>query len=109
MLDEADVVVYNKTAEQTDDRVNRGDRIINNRYSDLDYHKRTLELINESKKQSGDKEYIELDEKDYLANHILVEPDAIPHKKRESQQRDVINAFLNEFGITVNHLDNYDN
>ena len=118
MLDEADVVVYNKSAEQAEERINRTDRAISNRYSALDYHKQTLDSINKLKENAKDKEYIELDGEDYLSHHLLASDDAnrsLDKLERQSapeglrkQQDEIISSFLKEFGITVNHLDNYE-
>ena len=129
LLDEADIVVYNQSAEQTDERVNRGDRAINNRYSALEYHKETLDRINQLKENEKDKEYIELDEASYLAHAILSQADTADSNSSTSSrsgladrlpgngsqgmgsrltQRQIIDDFLKEFGITVNHLDDYD-
>ena len=127
MLPNADVVVYNQSAEQTDERVNRGDRAITNRYSALDYHRDTLEQINQLKAKDESKEYIELGKEDYLGNHILSNnssTDNSASSQRNVQRRalegetgldksgrltskKVVDDFLDKFGITVNHIDDY--
>lgn len=128
MLEEADVVVYNKSAEQTEKRTNSSDRAINNRYSALDYHKETLDQINQLRQSESNKEYIELDENSYLADYLLSDSStgrsADMDRLEDSVQRtaygqlgrsastptnkqQIINSFLNEFGINVNTLESY--
>ena len=123
MLDEADVVVYNQSAEQTDERVNNSDRAINNRYSALGYHENTLAQIKELKENETNKEYIELGKEDYLGHHLLSNPDSVSGLMDQNRQsnlgsdeqqvesgltdKQLIDDFLKEFGITVNHIADY--
>lgn len=123
MLDDADVVVYNQSAEQTDKRVNSEDRAINNRYSALEYHENTLAQIKELKENETNKEYIELGEEDYLGHHLLSNPDSVIGTVDQNRQSDLgsdkqqvesgltekqlVDDFLNEFGIDVNHIAGY--
>ena len=122
LLPEADVVVYNSNAEQTDERVNRTDRAINNRYHAIDYHESTLSKIKELKEydKENKKEYRELDNEHYLSD-IISSNTSVLHdsssniyansKQKESNSRlreEVIADFLNEFGITVHTISNYD-
>lgn len=122
LLDDADVVIYNQSAEQTDARVNSSDRAITNKYSALNYHEATLEHINQLQQDEKNKEYIKLDSDDYLSNHILSNNNNSLdiHGETNQQESDTrlrsgvsslntINNFLNEFGISVNHLSEYNN
>ena len=126
MLNEADVVLYNQSPEQTEERVNRPDRALHNQYSDLNYHRETLEQIQQSQKENGEnKEYIALDSESYIADHLLSprdlqsfnanrstqRPDNQRNDQRELESRldreHLISNFLKEFGISVATLDNY--
>lgn len=131
LLKDADVVVYNMSPEQTDERVNSDDRAITNRYSDIDYHKSTLEQINKVKEENEEKEYIELDKEDYLGNHILSSSNSNGNRtsntgfNNRNVQRSllegkagvdrsgrltsdkIVHDFLDAFGISVNFIDDY--
>ena len=121
LLPEADVVVYNSSAKQTDERVNREDRAINNRYHAIDYHKSTLSKIKELRNNDKEnkKEYRELDNGHYLSDIISSDLSIFRNtssdlygnsKQKESNSRlreEVIADFLNEFGITVHTISNY--
>ena len=122
LLPEADVVVYNSSAKQTDERVNREDRAINNRYHAINYHESTLSKIKELRDNDKEnkKEYRELDNGHYLSDIISSDPSIFRNtssdlygnsKQKESNSRlreEVIADFLNEFGITVHTISNYD-
>ena len=121
LLPDADVIVYNSSVEQTDERVNRADREINNRYHAIDYHDSTLSKIKELKENDKEnhKEYHELDEDHYLADVITTISDtqySHLHLRSNTKQKEsnallreqVISDFLNEFGITVHTLNDYD-
>lgn len=41
----ADIVVFNDSSELTDKRVNSTDSAVSNHYSNMEYHKQTLEKI----------------------------------------------------------------
>lgn len=125
LLNDADVVIYNQSAQQTDERVNGNNRALTNKYHAPEYHQNTLakikKLKDEDKENPG--KYVELDGKHYLSDVISsgnnlydrtsnLRTDSEQKKSNailEEQQRDhVISSFLNEFGISVNMLDNYD-
>lgn len=125
LLNDADVVIYNQSAQQTDERVNGNNRALTNKYHAPEYHQNTLakikKLKDEDKENTG--KYVELDGKHYLSDVIssgnnLYDRTSNLHtdsEQKESnaileeQQRDhIISSFLNEFGISVNMLDNYD-
>lgn len=118
LLPEADVVVYNSNVAQTNKRINRKDRAYNNRYTDIDYHKRTLAKIHALEKSDTSKEYIELDENTYLADVLSNEGQSLKtfHDFHQNQkdavvitQDEIIKSFLNEFGITVHMMQDYEN
>lgn len=125
LLNDADIVIYNQSAQQTDERVNGNNRALTNKYHALEYHQNTLakikKLKDEDKENTG--KYVELDGKHYLSDVIssgnnLYDRTSNLHTNSEQkesnalleeQQRDhIISSFLNEFGISVNMLDNYD-
>ena len=127
LLNDADVVVYNSTPEQTDERVNREDGALNNRYHAISYHEDTLSEINNLKENDKNKEYIELDNKHYLGDYLLSNMGTISsisdtqkqneslsrargggHRANELERNQLLSDFLNEFGITVNLLNDYD-
>ncbi len=121
LLSDADVIVYNSTAEQTEERVNRADRAINNRYHAIDYHKSTLSKIKELKEndKENSKEYHALDGKTYLGDIISNKSNTQSGNSNSLLNKDqktvstllreqIISNFLNEFGITVHTLNNYD-
>lgn len=125
LLNDADVVIYNQSAQQTDERVNGNNRALTNKYHALEYHQNTLAKIKKLKDEDKEntRKYVELDEKHYLSDVIssgnnLYDRTSNLHTNSEQkesnaileeQQRDhIISSFLNEFGISVNMLDNYD-
>lgn len=125
LLNDADTVIYNQSAQQTDERVNGSNRALTNKYYALEYHQNTLSKIKKFKDEDKEntEKYVELDGKHYLSDVIssgnnLHDRTSNLHadsKQKESnalleeQQRDrIISSFLNEFGISVNLLDNYD-
>ena len=125
LLNDADIVIYNQSAQQTDERVNGNNRALTNKYHALEYHQNTLAKIKKLKDEDKEntRKYVELDEKHYLSDVISsgnnlynrtsnLHTDSEQKKSNailEEQQRDhIISSFLNEFGISVNMLDNYD-
>ena len=125
LLNDADVVIYNQSAQQTDERVNGNNRALTNKYHALEYHQNTLAKIKKLKDEDKEntRKYVELDGKHYLSDVISsgnnlydrtsnLHTDSEQKKSNailEEQQRDhIISSFLNEFGISVNMLDNYD-
>ena len=125
LLPDADIVVYNQSPEQTDERVNSDNRALTNRYHAPEYHQNTLSKIKKLKDEDKEntKEYVALDGEHYLSD-IISSVDNLHDrtsdllsdtKQKKSNTRglekdrdQIISSFLNEFGISVNLLDNYD-
>ena len=119
LLEEADVVVYNESADLTEERVNAPNRAKTNRYSDKQYHQKTLDKINKLQKDENaknSKEYHSLSSGQYLSSILLDSVgDNSFNSRRETQtsptrltQDELISKFLEEFDITVNTIENYE-
>lgn len=105
LLEDADVIIYNKSAHQTDKGVNNNSEITD----------KIKALKNNDKK----KEYLELDKNHYISSFLLSDPNFINDifngktdkgriiRQGELRQKELISNFLKEFGISINKLNDY--
>lgn len=99
VLDHADVVVMNESAELTDKRTSSEDRT--NKYLDSEHQQKSLRTLNAHIAQNPNKEVHRLSDGQYLANVLLTDPDfnLFEDRIQKNELNDLIEDFLDEFGI----------
>lgn len=101
MLPEADVIVYNESAELSDSRTSAEDRA--NQYSNTEYQTESINRINEFIEQNPNKESHKLGKNQFLGNVILSDSNfnILSERLKSNTLNDMLNDFVHNFGINI--------
>ena len=101
MLPEADVVVYNESAELATERTSANDRT--NQFSNMEYQEQSMQRINEFLAQNPGKETHKLNREQHLSDVLLTDANfnVFTERMQNNTLNELLNDFMNNFGISI--------
>lgn len=101
MLSEADVIVYNESAELTTERTSANDRT--NQFSNTEYQIQSLQRINEFIAQNPGRETHRLNKEQHLSDVLLTDANfnVFTERIQDNSLNELLNDFMNNFGISI--------
>lgn len=101
MLNEADVVVYNESANLADQRTSAEDR--GNRFTNTEYQQESIDRIKQYLAENPTKEFHVLGEGQYLSNVLLSDPtfNVFNERVKNSPLNELLSDFVHNFGINI--------
>ena len=101
MMPEADVVIYNESAELATERTSAADRT--NQFSNMEYQQQTIQKINEYLAQNPGKESHKLGKEQHLSDVLLTDTNfnVFTERIQNNTLNELLNDFMNNFGISI--------